>query len=174
MLTPTQTNYLSKLPTEILQKPVQIYPWTSKGLEVAEKIINEIKSAIPERKVIFIGSMALHIAGQRDIDLSVLCPFQDFVEPHKALEKLFGPPDKIGQTHIAWHFIKEGYEIGIYLTDPVESKVQEQIDIFNILKNDSRLLKEYEDLKLAANGLPYREYQIKKYDFYNRVLGLNI
>lgn len=149
-----------------------LYPWDSRGLKVAESIIADIKSRIPNYEVMFIGSMALKISGQKDIDLSVLCPAPEFNEPHKALEKLFGPPDRIRETHISWHFVKDDYEIGIYLTDPVESKVQEQMDIFNILKNDPKLLKEYESIKLAAKGLPYKDYQIAKYNFYNRVLGL--
>lgn len=173
MLTPNQSNYLSRLPAEVLSRPVQVFAWDSKGLLVADSIINAIKSAVPEREVIFIGSMPLRIAGQKDIDLSVLCPHREFKEPQHQLEKIFGLPDRIKETHVSWRFVRDGYEVGVYLTDPVESKVQEQIDIFNILKNDPELLKEYESIKLAANGQSYHDYQVKKYNFYNRVLGLD-
>ena len=171
MLTDTEENYLNKLPEEVANKPVKVYPWDKKGLEVAQSIINDIKSTLPDLEVVFIGSMALQIAGQKDIDLSILCPTKDFPENQKKLEKLFGSPDRIGHTSIPWHFIKDGYEVGVYLTDPKTSQIQEQINVFNLLKNDKNFLKMYEDLKLAADGLPYREYQIKKYDFYHKILG---
>lgn len=172
MLTETQANYLSRLPKEALEKPVQIYPWDSKGLGIANKIIKDVQGATPDLEIIFIGSMALGIAGQKDIDLSVLSPSEEFSKHQPNLEKVFGEPDKLGKTSIAWHFVKEGYEVGVYLTDPATSKVKEQVEIFNILKNNHGLLKEYEKLKLESNGLSYHNYQIKKYEFYNRLLGL--
>ena len=62
--------------------------------------------------------------------------------------------------------------MGIYLTDPITSQVQEQIDVFNMLKNNPDLLKEYEQIKLTAAHLTYKQYQIQKYEFYNRILGI--
>jgi len=34
-------------------------------------------------------------------------------------------------------------------------------------------LKEYEKIKEEAKDLTYKEYQVRKYEFYNRILGLN-
>ena len=55
---------------------------------------------------------------------------------------------------------------------PKDQKQKEQIEIFEIFKNSPEILKEYEELKLSMNGKTYKEYQIAKYEFYNRVLGL--
>ena len=49
--------------------------------------------------------------------------------------------------------------------------MKEQNDIFNILKTNPDILKEYEDLKISLNGQSFREYQRQKYKFYNRVLS---
>mgnify|MGYP001594269824 CR=1 FL=1 len=173
MLTEAQVNYLNKLSKEIADRSVQVYPWDKKGMDIADSIIREIKFVVPELEVIFIGSVPLKIAGQKDIDLSVLGLAQSFPEYQRKLGALFGQPDKLSKTAIGWHFLKDDYEVGVYLTDPVTSKIKEQVDIFNLLRNNVELLREYENLKLSSNGLSYREYQIKKYMFFNRVLGIN-
>lgn len=169
MLTENQKRYLSKISDDQM---VAVAPWDARGLEIAKKIINEIKTVAPDNEVIFIGSLPLRIAGQKDIDLSVLSPAKDFPIHQPKLEAAFGKPDKLGVTSIGWHFVREGFDVGIYLTDPKTSSVQEQIDIFNLLKNNPALLKEYEQIKLSAAHKSYKEYQIAKYEFYNRVLGL--
>lgn len=45
-----------------------------------------------------------------------------------------------------------------------------QLKVFEMLKNSPELLKEYEQLKQACGGLPFREYQQRKYEFYNKIL----
>jgi len=40
------------------------------------------------------------------------------------------------------------------------------------LKNNPDLLKEYETIKEKAKDLNYKEYQRAKYEFYNRILGI--
>ncbi|OGD06817.1 hypothetical protein A3H89_04700 [Candidatus Amesbacteria bacterium RIFCSPLOWO2_02_FULL_48_11] len=63
----------------------------------------------------------------------------------------------------------------LYLTDLgneiYNTSMKEQNDIFNILKTNPDILKEYEDLKISLNGQSFREYQRQKYKFYNRVLS---
>jgi len=39
-----------------------------------------------------------------------------------------------------------------------------------MLTKDKKLLLKYEHLKEAAKDLPYKEYQRKKYEFYNKLL----
>ncbi len=168
MLTQNQERYLAKLPDN---QTMTVVPWDPHGLDIAQEIIDTIKSALPHNEVIFIGSLPLKIAGQKDIDVSVFSPAADFSLYQPKLEEKFGKPDKLGMTSIAWHFQREGWDVGIYLTDPISSQVQEQIDVFNLLKNNPDLLKEYEQIKLEAKGQSYKEYQRRKYEFYNRILG---
>lgn len=169
MLTTNQLNYLAKQPDD---KMVQVLPWDEKGLDIANEVIKEIKSVLPNNEVIFIGSLPLGIAGQKDIDLSVMSHENEFPLYRPKLEQRFGVPDKLGKTSIGWHFDRKGWEVGIYLTDPKTSQVSEQIQVFNMLKDNPKLLKEYEQIKLAASNRTYKEYQIAKYEFYNRILGI--
>lgn len=48
--------------------------------------------------------------------------------------------------------------------------MQKQIKVYEILKNDQKLLKKYENLKSSLNGKSFKKYQTKKYEFYNRIL----
>ncbi len=59
----------------------------------------------------------------------------------------------------------------MYLTDPTTPSMQEQIKTFEILKNDPKLLKEYEQIKLSADGQSFREYMRRKYEFFNKILS---
>lgn len=168
MLTPNQQKYLSSVPENT---SVSVYPWDATGLEIAKELISEIGSVLPNNEVMFIGSLPLKIAGQKDIDLSVLSPADDFPRCQPKLEKKFGKPDKVGATSIGWRFDRQGWEVEIYLTDPLSSELKEQLDVFNTLKANSGLLKEYEKIKLDNANKPYKEYQKKKYEFYNQILG---
>lgn len=49
--------------------------------------------------------------------------------------------------------------------------MKEQIELFHIFKEKPDLLKEYEQIKLASNGIAFREYMRRKYEFFNKVLG---
>lgn len=168
MLTPDQEKYLSKFSD---YEMITVVPWEPRGLDIAQAVIDEIKSVTLDLEIIFIGSLPLRIAGQRDVDLSVLSPAKDFPIHQAKLEKKFGRPDVSNPTSIGWHFMRDDYGVSVYLTDPVTSQVREQIDVFNLLKNHQNLLKEYEQIKLNSADKPYKEYQRRKYEFFNRILG---
>ena len=51
---------------------------------------------------------------------------------------------------------------------------ERQIKVFEILKSDEKLLKEYEELKLSFDGKSYKDYQRAKYEFYNKILTTNV
>ncbi len=116
------------------------------------------------------GSVALGIVGQKDIDIYALADTEDFGKYLPTFEKLFGKLDKQGKyvkkTFVEWKFQKDSYEVEVYLTESPER----QIKVFEILKSNKKLLKEYENLKLSFNGKRYKDYQKAKYEFYNRIL----
>jgi hypothetical protein len=133
---------------------------------LGETIVRKIKNHFPNLEVLFMGSVALEISGQRDLDIYALADPKDFDNYKPTLEKLFGKYKNIHKTFIEWKFSKDGYEIEIYLTEPPER----QIKVYEILKSDPKLLKEYEDLKLSFDRKSYKDYQKAKYVFYNRIL----
>lgn len=167
MLTKEEKDYLSKIDPG---RKVSIHPFDQNGKALGEAVVKQIKNYFPNLEVLFMGSVALGISGQKDIDVYVLAKPKDIDKYLPTFEKLFGKIDKKGKyvkkTFVEWKFQKGGYEIEIYLTEPPER----QIKVYEILKSNQKLLKEYEDLKLSFDGKSYKDYQKAKYEFYNRIL----
>ena len=167
MLTKDEKDYLSKVDPS---RKVSIHPFDPKGKALGESIVKQTKNHSPDLEVLFMGSVALGIVGQKDIDIYALADTEDFGKYLPTFEKLFGKLDKQGKyvkkTFVEWKFQKDGYEVEVYLTESPER----QIKVFEILKSNKKLLKEYENLKLSFNGKRYKDYQKAKYEFYNRIL----
>ena len=167
MLTKDEKDYLSKVDPS---RKVSIHPFDPKGKALGESIVKQTKNHSPDLEVLFMGSVALGIVGQKDIDIYALADPEDFGKYLPTFEKLFGKLDKQGKyvkkTFVEWKFQKDGYEVEVYLTESPER----QIKVFEILKSNKKLLKEYENLKLSFNGKRYKDYQKAKYEFYNRIL----
>lgn len=168
MLLQGQKDYLAKLPLERAESIVSVKPWDSRVIPVAENIIGVIKEKIPDADIRFMGASALRISGQNDIDIYVLCSDENKENYTEKLKELFGEKAKEKK----WKFFQDGFEVSVYINNPEDQKQKEQIEVFEIFKNNPQILKEYEELKLSMNGKTYKEYQIAKYEFYNKVLGL--
>ena len=169
MLTEAQKKYLETIPED---KIAEIKPWDSKTKEIAFKLMLKIKSVVPVLEIFYGGASALEISGQNDIDITIKCPTKDFQKYLPELKKILGEPTKIGKENIYQEPIYiDDYEAEIYMIDPNSPALQEQIKVFELLKNNIELRKEYEKIKNESNGIPYREYQKKKYEFYNKILG---
>ncbi|MDP3991784.1 MAG: hypothetical protein Q8P66_02740 [Candidatus Colwellbacteria bacterium] len=169
MLTEGQIKYLATIPDN---KRVVVRPWNSKGLDIANRIIADIKSTEPDLEVILLGSLPLKIAGQEDIDISALCVKSEQLKHLGNFKKLFGEPGRYGKNSTGWDFERDGFSVSVWLTDPTADTTKAQIQVFNLLRDNPDLLKEYEKIKLEAKDLSYKEYQVRKYEFYNRILGL--
>ncbi len=169
MLTPNQEKYLQKIPES---EKVLIKPFDSRATDVAADLLGEIKRIVPDFKVLFMGAAALGIAGQNDLDLYILCTEKDFAKYLPKLEQHFGPKIQ-GISIIKWEFTRDGFPVELYLTDPETPSMKEQIQLFELLKSSPNLRKEYEQIKLDSDGISFREYMRRKYDFFNRILGLN-
>jgi len=169
MLTVNQKKYLATLP---LDKVAKVKPFDKKAKITAEKIIAEIKAKIPELIVLFMGSTALEIAGQNDIDLHILSRPEEFSDYVPTLEKIFGKSNKTSPTLVKWELVRNGFDVELYLTDKNSAGLKEQEKTFELLQKNPDLKKEYEYIKTASNNLPFVEYMTKKYEFFNRILGL--
>lgn len=167
MLTDEQEKYLQTIPEE---KSVNVYPWDPNTEIIAEKIMQKAKQAATNLEVLFMGASALKIPGQNDIDIYMLCSSQDFDEHLLKLKEVFGEPIKTSPTSIKWEMDIEGFSVELYLTDPGTPQMHEQIRVYELLKDNPRLLEEYKQIKESANGMSMREYQRRKYEFYNRIL----
>lgn len=163
MLTPGEIDYLNKIPND---KVIKIYPYNPKTTEIAQEIIKTIKQTYPNLVVKHMGASALKISGQNDIDIYTLSNSKDFDKYLSGLIKLFGEPLHKHKTFVEWKLKKSGFDVEFYLTEPPK----EHIKIFELLKSNPNLLKEYENLKESMNGKSFKEYQEKKYEFYHIIL----
>ena len=169
MLTEGQIKYLATIPDD--QKMV-VKPFNPKGLEIADQVIVDIKAIEPRLETMLLGSLPLKVLGQEDIDISVFCLKPEQPKHIDNFKKLFGEPTRYGNNSIAWGFQKDGFSVEVWLTDPTTEATKMQVKVFNLLKNDPALSKEYEKIKEEYKDKSYKEYQTKKYEFYNRILGL--
>lgn len=143
MLTPNQERYLLTIPED---KVISVKLFDPKVQDTANEIIYNIKEILPEAEILFLGASALGIAGQNDIDMTILANGK-FEEFSKVLKQLFGEPKKPNPALIKWEFIQNGFEVELYLNDKMSPNLQEQIDTFNILKNSPELRNEYEKIE---------------------------
>ncbi len=169
MLSEAQAKYLLTIPDD---KTVTIYPFTLELEAIAEELVTTAQKAVPDLLVRHMGASALGLSGQGDLDIYILCSQDQFDSHLPALIEVFGEPTKRGETSIKWAFEKNGFPVELYLTDPSSEAMQEQMKVFELLRDNEDLRKEYELLKEQMNGRSFRGYQTVKYEFYNRILGL--
>lgn len=167
MLTQDEKNYLSKID---LNKKVFVNPFDPKAKKVGNSIVSKIKKEFPKLVIHFMGATSLGIAGQNDIDIYAISNPRDFSKYLPTFEKLFGKPKSIHDTFMEWDFVQEDYPIELYLTDDSSPSMKRQIKVFNVLKANQELRKEYEVLKLKFDNKSFRDYQKAKYEFYNKIL----
>lgn len=165
MLNQNQEKYLLKIPED---KIFVLKPYDSKSVNVVENIKRLLSTAGVNLKVIWMGSLALGISGQGDIDLYILCDSVEFDKYVPIIEKVFGPR-VYGISIYKWNLEIDGFEVEMYLTDPTTPSMIEQIHVFKKLKSDKNLLNEYELVKQSSNGLLFRDYMRKKYEFFNQL-----
>ena len=70
MLTQNQINSLAKVSDD---KKVLVKPFNPLGLEIADHVMANIKAVEPDLEMAHMGSVALEIVGQEDIDINVFC-----------------------------------------------------------------------------------------------------
>ncbi|PIP57976.1 hypothetical protein COX03_00110 [Candidatus Woesebacteria bacterium CG22_combo_CG10-13_8_21_14_all_39_10] len=171
MLTKDELDFLNKIPAD---KKVYIYSFNPKAVKVAEDLIQSINNIYPDLEVKHLGTSALRISGQNDIDIYAFSDPKDFDRFLPDLTKLFGKPLHKHETFIEWKFKKDSFDIEFYLTAKDSETMKKQIKVFETLKSNGKLLKEYEKLKESMNRKSFREYQEKKYEFYHRILDNKI
>jgi GrpB-like predicted nucleotidyltransferase (UPF0157 family) len=166
-----QRKYLETISDSAL---VVIQPWDSKTEPVAKKLMDDMRPAVPDLEVFHTGAAALNISGKNDLDFSILGVPEDFDNYLPALIKVLGEPQKRGRENVRWEIIRDGFPVDVHLTDKDSLGWKEHKKIFELLRDNSQILEEYQILKEQSNGVSLREYQRRKYEFYNRILAGNI
>jgi len=166
MIKESQEKYLASLPDGVT---IEVKPFDPSTKAVAEKILAEIKTALPDLPAHFGGAAALGIAGQNDIDILLLSTPTEFDRYRKTLDGLYGPPTRVTKS-VKWQFSRDGFDVELYLTDKDSYAAKEQVAIFELLSNNKELLREYEQIKLPYGVIDFKEYMRKKYAFFNKIL----
>ena len=138
MLSAHQRKYLATISEE---KITHIQPFDPRVQEVGNLLVLKIKTALPELEILFVGAAALGIAGQNDIDLNILSTPTEYQKYLPTLKKLFGEPAKSSPILVKWEFAQEGFEVELYLTDQNSPILKEQIQTFEILRDNPKFSK---------------------------------
>lgn len=148
-----------------------VQEWSPKLRQKAEGLLAKIHGVVPELEVLFMGSAALGLPGENDIDLDILCDQKDIARYAHALTSVLGAPQEIKVTMAVWTYEDEGIEIDCILSDPKRSgsHVPRQKKTFEKLVASPDLREQYKQLKYAWNGLPQDQYKAKKKEFLNEV-----
>jgi GrpB-like predicted nucleotidyltransferase (UPF0157 family) len=167
MLSENQERYLATISDS---ETVVIQPWNPKTELVAKKLMDDIQSAVPDLEVFHTGAAALKISGKNDLDFSILGVPKDFDNYLPALIKVLGEPQKRGRENVRWEITRDGFPVDVHLTNKDSLGWKEHRKVFELLRDDPRLLEEYRILKERSNGVSLREYQRRKYAFYNKIV----
>lgn len=167
MLTNTQEKYLATISeTDI----AQVNPFDPAAAEFAKNLIKQLQNILPGTEVFWSGALALGISGLNDIDLSILARPEDIDTAIPKIVYILGEPKTKGAKKVLWRTTKDGYRVDAYLGSKDSQDIALHKKLFKIFSNNPNLLKEYELIKAGANGMTFREYQKRKFEFYNRIL----
>jgi len=167
MLNESQLKYLSILPDD---KSVQIGAHDIEAQKVGEKVREEIRKAVPDLEVYFTGATSLGLAGMNDVDISIVSRPEDFDKYLPEIISILGEPLKRSAQNIRWEIVRGGYPVDVHMTDGNSRGWCDHKKIYELLRDNSDIAKEYEKMKLSCDGLSVKEYQKRKYEFYNRYL----
>lgn len=166
MVTKDEEDFLSKQKDRI----VSVKPFNPNCRKVSQDIIKKILSVSPDANVRHLGASSLGLSGQNDVDLYVLSKPEDFDKYLPGLIKLFSETVWRKYDSNAWKFKQDGIEVELYLTDPTSKPMKRQLGVYEALKSNRTLQKEYEALKEKFNGKSWLEMQKAKYEFYHKIL----
>jgi len=165
MLTQDDINFLESLSEQDANRVIHIYPYDPNAEDVSSELIQEITKALPQARVHFIGSAALKIAGEKDIDLIILLQKDKHEEAVSVLTHIYGSP----KSPHKWHFQKGSFEVSLFLFQPDHPKALRWLSNFEKLKNNRDMSAKYESLKMKYEGKTAKEYEMAKTEFINSI-----
>ncbi len=139
--------------------------------KIGTELVSQIRKINPNLKADLVGSVALGIEGQNDVDILIQLSSNKFKEAVSDLVNKFGNPTKKRKKFIEWKFPYKQAEVEINLMDPGTGLFKERYESFLLLKNNKHLLAKYRQFKKQASGLPEKKYLYEKANFFNNILG---
>jgi hypothetical protein len=165
--TPKDYLYSFTYPTK---KFVHQKPFDPEAKKAASELITKLKLTCPEMNVYLFGSLGLEISGQNDIDLYLVGIPNRFNYYQNKIKRLAGQPTRKKTGQIEWKFTFHGYPAELTLTSKDNSYFKEQKLLFETIRDNQKLLGDYETLKLSLDGKSQREYAVERIIFFNQIL----
>lgn len=134
-----------------------------------EDLVKQLHTLFPKLVVHFIGSAAMGIPGQRDIDLLIESQPADFQLYLPELVKMFGKPKKHKKSFVEWATSQNNCSLDIIMCDAASPILSKPLRVFKLLMSRPELLIEYEQIKLAADNTTVREYKKRRMIFFERI-----
>jgi len=150
--------------------PIAIEPYNPQAARAGRRLQARLKK-ITGLPVHFFGSVALGIPGRGDLDISVVCPSGRFAQIESLLTGFFGPPAHTQPQLTKWEITYSRLPVDLNLVEAKSREFKGQLEIFSLLRTHPHILKQYAALKYTFNHLTHWEYEIRRKDFFNRILG---
>ncbi len=154
------------------QKQIKIEPYDPEVTKTGQTMIDQIHAQYPSLKIHFLGSAALKIAGQRDLDLIAECKPHEIDSYLPGITRVIGEPTKRRKNFVEWQFKRGTCKGELLLIDPENPIARKTLDVFYLMAKNKHLIKLYEELKIAANGTTVREYKRRRLAFFLQMRSL--
>ena len=169
MLTPEQEAWINTLSDRV----ISIVPYDHRSEELFDLVKEKIHNLLGEDVLVeHGGSTIFGIAGQDEVDVSIVAPKEKFPEYVPKLETMFGLVRSNYPDRARFEVREDGKKIDLKIIDVnhpnyIEGKIFE-----DYLKEHPEDLERYRILKEECNGLTVKEYQRRKTEFTNEILEL--
>jgi len=151
-------------------KTVSINRFDPKVKQLGNTLQRDLKKNLNIDTVHFVGSAALEIAGQRDVDILVEVPRSEFKRYIPMINTLYGKPAKVVRDELVeWHFNKGDCAVQVVLIDTKSSLLKMQKVTFRELSKEHNRLA-YQKLKESSDGVTIYEYEKRRLEFFNKML----
>jgi len=168
MLLKEQEEYLQAIPDGAI---AHVHSFDEHAREVALRLIEDLKIALPEATILHFGSTKTGIAGENEIDIGVIAR-DTFMTAKHTLSGMFGDPVLVdGKEHLVrWTPTREGFPVELFLMAKLSPRIQEYLDTQRLLEARGDLRSQLERLKFSFDGKSLRDYTKAKFEFFNSIL----
>src|SRR5438477_3968564 len=111
-LTQEEERFLKTLPHD---DNVEIEPYNPRARKTADAIVRQLQEGGVRAETVLLGALAFEIAGTNGVDLYVFSD-ADSVGAHlPKMERLFGHPKHKHPSSAEWSFVRDGFDVELYL-----------------------------------------------------------
>ena len=165
MLLREQQEALAEIPEDAI---AHVHSFDERTREVAMRLVEDLKVAVPNSEVLHLGATKIGIAGENDIDIGVIV-HEDFDVAKRTISSFFGEPIQSDQTakFARWTGSRDEHPVDLFLCAEITPRIQEFIDTQSVLEARGDLRSAFERLKFSFDGKSMKEYTKSKFEFFN-------